>query len=165
MEGMNDWVGLFIQSEVRKLLSSDATILDVGAGWGKYCYLLPEYTMDAVEIWEPYIEADNLNYWYRNVYHNDICGFGFEWYDAIILGDVFEHIQTDKAKNLLDYLIPRCQKLFIAVPYEYKQGEVDGNPYETHLQDSLTDGKMRRLYPRLKLVKQQDGRGVYVSKR
>lgn len=161
MEAMNDWAGLFIQKEVRRTYSSYKAVLDVGAGWGKYRFLLPEYRMDACEIWQPYIEKDNLNYWYGQVFNKDICDFKFEYYDILIFGDVFEHIERERAKELLEYAWPRCEQMFISIPFQYQQGEVDGNIYETHLQADLTPELMAKEYPLLKLLKQVDNRAVY----
>lgn len=122
----------------------DAVILDVGPGSGTWRDLLPEYKMDAVEIYTPY--ADRLQ-GYRKVFATDIVGMRYKWYNLIIFGDVIEHIEPDRARKALQYASKRCQDVIIAVPWQYKQGEVDGNVWQAHIQDDLTPEIFDQRYP------------------
>ena len=85
------------------------TVLDVGPGHGKYGILLREYaqveTVDAVEAWEPYVDAFGLWGIYRTVFIADVCDLPMEAlaaYDCVFMGDVLEHIPRDKAIPLLE---------------------------------------------------------------
>lgn len=159
-DAMNDWGGVLVQSLVRgRFDPKQTTILDVGAGWGKYKLLLPEYTMDACEVWEPYITENNLHKLYRQVFNSNICDLIVEDYDAIIMGDVFEHIDKEDAYQLLERLKEFSTEIFIVVPYQYPQDEVDGNPFEVHLQADLTPFEMLVRYPQLELVIDDDTPG------
>lgn len=124
----------------------DYTILDVGACDGKWRRLLPEYTMDAVEVFKPY--ADKLE-GYRRVYVEDICesDYWWKWYDLIIFGDVVEHMNVADAQRVLKEARKWCLDMIVAVPYQYKQGPVDGNPWQEHLQDDLTPEVFEERYP------------------
>lgn len=113
----------------------DDTILDVGACDGKWRKLLPDYVMDAVEVFEPYAKALTG---YRKVYNRDIRRFRYDYYDLIIFGDVIEHLEVKDAQKVLEYAKTRCLDMVIAVPWLYKQDEVDGNKWQKHLQDDLT---------------------------
>ena len=75
---------------------SSSTILDVGPGCGTYSKLLKDvfYNMDAVEIFEPYIEKYKLNELYNNVWNENILTFDFDYYNIILMGDVLEHIRS-----------------------------------------------------------------------
>lgn len=163
-DAMYDWAGLTIQRAIINTFEPTATILDVGAGWGKYRFLLREYPMDACEVWQQYIVDERLTTIYDNVFQFDICDFDFEHYDVIIFGDVFEHIEREKAKQLLDRIWDKCKELYIAVPYLYKQHEVDGNPYEEHKQDDLTHELIMKEYPQLQLLAKTNEKGIYVKK-
>ena len=56
-----------------------STCLDVGACDGKWAMLLGDYmTMDAVEIYKPYIYQNNLHSKYRNVWCGDIADYEYE---------------------------------------------------------------------------------------
>jgi len=84
-------------------------VLDVGPGHGKYGVLLREYAgvelVDAVEMWEPYVEAFGLEGIYGTVYHGDVCNLPdvvLAAYDCVFLGDVIEHIPKRRALTLLD---------------------------------------------------------------
>ena len=79
----------------------DAVILDVGAGEGTWHELLPEYVMDAVEIWEPVAAALEG---YRNVIVKDIISYRYRRdYDLIIFGDVLEHMSVSDAQKVIEY--------------------------------------------------------------
>lgn len=162
-ESIYDWCGKEIQRMVKGAFTTDAVGLDVGAGWGKYRYLLPKYTLDACEIWEPYVKKEKLKNRYREVIIKDICDYRFKWYDFVILGDVLEHIARPQAQRLLDYICSRCEELYVAVPFLYPQAEEDGNPYEEHKQDDLTPELMETEYPMLKLVATNGEKGIYIK--
>jgi 2-polyprenyl-3-methyl-5-hydroxy-6-metoxy-1,4-benzoquinol methylase len=167
LDAMNDWGGVIVQSLVRGRFDPKTTkILDVGAGWGKYRKLLPEYYMDACEVWEPYVKENKLEKLYDRVFISDICDLIVGNYDAIIMGDVFEHIDKEDAYQLLERLKEHCTEVFIVVPYSYPQGEVDGNPYEVHLQPDLTMFEMAVRYPQLELIIDDDEsqKGLYCWK-
>ena len=128
---------------------SNPNILDVGAGAGAYADLLP-YKMDAVEIYEPYIERFNLRSKYRNIIIDDILNIDLTPYDYIIMGDVLEHIPTNDAQALITKMEIEGKKCMVAIPYLYEQGEWEGNVYETHHQPDLTPQVMERRYPTLR---------------
>lgn len=162
-EALFDWAGTTIRRDIIRRFGPDATILDVGAGWGKYRFLLMEYPMDACEVWGPYIEEEGLATIYDKVFEVDICDFDFDHYDVVIFGDVFEHIERARAKELLDRILGKCGEVYIAVPYLYPQHKVNNNPYEEHKQADLTDDLMQREYPGLKLLAKTAEKGVYVK--
>lgn len=127
-------------------------ILDVGPGYGAYGKLLNKtYKIDCVEIFEKYISDYSLSSIYNNVHVGDICEFDYSKYDLIIMGDVLEHINTERAIELIENMSQSGKRLVVAVPYEYPQGEWGGNVYEAHLQSDLTPSIMNDRYPTLKL--------------
>ena len=129
---------------IRQNFTEKDTILDVGACNGKWRDLLPEYTMDAVEIFRPYAETLKG---YRHVMIEDVCGLEYEWYDLIIFGDVIEHMKVEDAQEVLEYARPRCRDMIVSVPFLLPQGAVYGNPYEVHIQDDLTEQLFAERYP------------------
>lgn len=156
-----------VENLTHRFQAGHTRILDVGAGWGKYKMLLREYEMDAVEIWEPYVLENNLWSMYEKVYVDDVCSLEprvFDDYDVVIFGDVLEHIERDKARRLLLDLVGRVKEVYVAVPYRYPQGVVDGNEYEIHLQDDLTPRLMTSAYPMLKRLFERDGKAVYIKR-
>ena len=157
-----DWAGIQIFNLVRQEFHPDLTeVLDVGAGWSKYRLLLPDYMkMDACEIWPKY--RRELKKTYRNVFIDDICNLEITHYDVIIMGDVLEHIEGEKAKQLIEYLYPRCKQIFVVVPFQYHQ-DGDDNPYEEHLQDDLTPELMKTEYPLLDLIAENGVKGLYIK--
>ena len=144
---------------IAKNTTSDSTILDVGPGVGTYADLLKKYmysNIDAVEIYDGYVEAYNLKDKYRNVFVDDIVNFDCSNYDFVILGDVLEHLTVENAHTVLN----KCNNVLVAVPYICPQGGVEFdyngqhliNPYEEHKQPDLTPLIMLTRYPDLGLV-------------
>lgn len=129
---------------IREHFSPSATILDVGACDGKWRDYLPEYTMDAVEVWTPSAEA--IKDKYRTVINENIVGLKYKKYDLIIFGDIIEHLSVEDAQTVLKYAKGKCKDLIVAVPFLYPQGELYGNPYERHIQDDLTDEIFNERY-------------------
>lgn len=129
---------------IRENFSAGTEILDVGACDGIWQQLLPEYTMDAVEIHGP--NADRLH-GYRKVFRRDVDGLDYVHYDLIIFGDVIEHMDVEKAQRVLAYARPRCRDMVVAVPFLYPQDAFGGNPWEKHLQPDLTAEIFAARYP------------------
>ena len=159
-----------IKNWILENVSLDAKILDVGAGCGTYSDLLRGYgyRMDAIEIWEPYIEKYNLKDKYDNVYLGSITEMGIDElskYNFIILGDVLEHIDTIKAQGLIYVLSHFGKSILVAIPYQMEQGEHEGNIHETHLQPDLTPKIMEDRYPELGLLYGSEYYGYYINKK
>lgn len=129
---------------IREHFPAGAEILDVGACDGIWRQLLPEYTMDAVEIHGP--NADRLH-GYRKVFRRDVDGLPYRRYDLILFGDVIEHMDVEKAQRVLAYARPRCRDMIVAVPFLYPQDAFGGNPWEKHLQPDLTAEIFAARYP------------------
>jgi len=124
-------------SVVESRISSNARVLDVGCGSGKWGDLLKDKVccVDGVEIWSPYIEKYKLKTIYRNVYNANIYTFCFETdtYDVVILGDVLEHLKYEQALSLISKLKKLVKEIYLIIPISvYIQGMVDNNPYEEH---------------------------------
>ena len=139
-------------------------ILDVGPGMGTYSDLLRSsgYRIDAVEIFEPYVDKYGLREKYDNVYVNSIVVFDIKDYDFIILGDVLEHIPTNYAKELINDIVNSGKECLVAIPYEMEQGEHEGNIHETHYQPDLTVDVMKERYPSLICIYNNEYYGYYI---
>ena len=145
------------------------TILDVGAGNGKWYDLLGKhFTMDALEAWYETIAINSLDKKYRTVYLGRIqdatlSASNLPAYDLIIFGDVIEHLSVEDAQKVLSYLYPVCRDMLIAVPFKYEQDEIDGNPYEKHLQPDLTHELFMQRYKGFKPLILFPDYGYYVK--
>ena len=138
-----------VRNWVLQNIPLDAKILDVGAGCGTYSDLLRGYgyEMDAVEIWQPYIDKYELKKKYGVVYHKNILAIDFvilDTYHFFILGDVLEHLTAEEAQYFMLFLKQNNKKYIVAVPYQMEQDEYEGNKYEIHLQPDLTPDIMRQ---------------------
>lgn len=133
-------------------IPKSSKILDVGPGAGVYGKLLSSagYELDCLEIWEPYIKKFNLESIYKNVFLGDVRSFDISKYHYIIMGDVLEHLTLKEATLVLNDISDFKIKCLVAVPYNYAQGEYEGNVYETHWQPDLTPQNVLQRYPQLR---------------
>jgi hypothetical protein len=160
-----------------KRFDKDIKILDIGAGDGKWGYILSKNfeNIDAIEIFEPYVDRYNLKKYYQKVTVGNFLEVDFDYYDVIIMGDVFEHVKRSEAYEWLEKIKNKCGELIIVVPFEYQQ-EWDGdyeNKWGHHFQPDLNPQVMKINYPQLQLRKWVDfgdstgkgkGFGLYTKK-
>lgn len=151
---------------IKQNVPQGATCLDVGPCDGKWWYLLHDYlTMDAVEIYKPYIDVYELKDKYRNVICCDIYDLLYPaGFDLIIFGDVIEHMTVHKAQKVLEYASQHCKKMLVAVPFQFKQGPMRGNKYEEHIQDDLTPELFNERYPGFTMIYNAFGKYAYYVK-
>jgi len=156
----------FIKQIIKCL--SPKTILDIGAGAGTYSKLMRgNEHWTALEIWEPYIEKYNLRYLYDEVVIEDIRKWTPKKYDVAIAGDVLEHMSAEESRNVLVALRKNVDFTFVSVPFGTNpQGEVEGNPYETHIEEHWDHNKVLSNFGSPLLYVIEDGAwctmGVYV---
>lgn len=156
--------------EITKMLkqgfTTGSTCLDVGAGMGTYYWLLGEhFKMDAVEVFPDFIDKYGLDEIYDHVFNVNIKDLRYKWYDFIIFGDVIEHMTVEDAQQVIQYALPRCHDLLVAVPYELEQDAIEDNEYEIHLQPDLTKEIMEERYPYLELILDCGYYGYYHRRR
>lgn len=114
------------------------SLLDVGPGHGKASVLAREYLnhpphiIDAVEAWEPYVDAFDLRALYDRVYVADVMTLSESTlcsYDVVLMADVIEHLAKPDALALLDRISGR---VVVSTPVEFFHNG-DGLPWtETH---------------------------------
>ena len=142
-----------IVNTVRKVKPS--SILDIGAGFGKWGVLFREYTdiigsqrdparyerknwqvrIDGIEVHEPYITPLH-RFIYNTLYIGDARTriHDTPQYDIVFLGDVIEHLPKDEGAQLLrDCLDHANWFVLVTTPaVEVSQDALCGNEYERH---------------------------------
>jgi len=171
-----DWAGSFVKDYVLTHYGPSTSVLDVGAGRGKYRMLLPTYaSVDACEVWEPTVDREGLRDLYRDVFVCDVVelvqlpSWNESRYDLVIMGDVLEHLALEDATFVVDRVADVGADVIVVVPYVYPQDEEDGNAYQRHLQDDLTPESMVATYPQLRLIALETRdfkpfKGIYVGR-
>jgi hypothetical protein len=155
-----------VKEKIIEHVDSKCHVLDVGAGSGCYGEMLKGHfqQIDALEIFEPYVEMFQLKSKYDNVLIGNIMDFDFCEYDLIIMGDVLEHLSVSDAQKIIYDVEHNMQAVLVAVPYMYVQGTEFNNVHETHLQPDLTPEVMASRYPELQLLYGDSNYGYYVNK-
>lgn len=143
----------WILDKIRKY--KPKTILDVGAGSGTYAKLLRHNgyhraTIDAVEVWKPYIEEFNLTSKYRRVYQTDIRDFDKYNHELVIFGDILEHMSVEDALDVWGRASKYCAHAVISIPIvHYHQHAINGNPYEEHVKDDWSHEEVINMFPHI----------------
>lgn len=165
------------------LISNDVTsILDVGPGSGNYVDLLKgvgEYAnypggtrnnvrWEAVEIFEPYIEIFNLRNKYNFIYTSDI--YDLIWirrYDAVILGDVLEHMSYSRAVEVIKQATDHANWVILSLPIiDFPQESSWGNEHEAHV-EQYSPERVRDLLAGYEIVAYYEGEviGSYIFRK
>lgn len=161
MEENKDWI-------VKKILSvRPETVLDVGAGAGRYAELLGQHTtIDAIEVWEPYIKEYNLERKYRSVFHVDARAFAFDiaHYDVVIFGDVIEHMTEAEAVKMWTKAAKGNKYGVISLPVvHWPQGEEFGNPYEVHVEDDYSVDRVLKTFEHITVSERFSMTGAFFA--
>jgi SAM-dependent methyltransferase len=126
------------------------SVLDIGAGFGKYGILCREYLelwdgrqvygeftrrIDAIEAFEEYITPIH-KFVYNHVYVDDVLEIidrlDFS-YDLVLLVDVLEHFDKDKGTLLVRKILAKNRGVIISTPKKVSnQIDAFGNEYEIH---------------------------------
>jgi hypothetical protein len=133
-------------------LTMPSSVLDVGVGSGKMGFVARDVLdifmggkykkedwtcrIDGIEAFPDYIQPHH-----HEIYNNIYLGDAYHAldtvgsYDLIILGDVLEHFEKEKAWRFLDKCAQHCNEfLIINIPLgEWDQAALFGNCYEEHL--------------------------------
>lgn len=128
------------------------TVLDVGAGSGTYreYFYQNNYkpSMDAVEVWEPYIKDFDLKNKYGKVYQQDIRDFKRFKHDLVIFGDVLEHMSQEDAFEVWMRASEKCRYGVISIPIiTYHQHAINDNPYEEHIKEDWDHKQVMLTFP------------------
>jgi SAM-dependent methyltransferase len=126
------------------------SILDIGAGFGKYGLLCREYLelwdereryheftrrIDAVEAFEEYITPVH-KFVYNKVYVEDVFNIidNLELnYDLVLLIDVLEHFEKEKGTLLVRKILTGNGGIIISTPKKFiNQIDIFDNEYEIH---------------------------------
>lgn len=130
-------------------------VLDIGKGFGKYGFLTHEYLgisntekinpnrslkdqsaviIDTVEVDDDLI-LPHLEHLYDKVIKDDIFNTykTLGNYDLVLMIDVIEHLDKDKAKELVDYFFHQGSALIIATPIDFFEQHLYESVYEEHI--------------------------------
>jgi 2-polyprenyl-3-methyl-5-hydroxy-6-metoxy-1,4-benzoquinol methylase len=126
-----------------------SSVIDVGAGFGKYGVLCREYLdlwnerqqyesvrrIDAVEVFNKYITPLH-EFIYTNIYTENILKLVDKLdfsYDLVLVIDVLEHFNKEEGMTLVRILLSKNNGILISTPKDPSpQKDVFGNVHEIH---------------------------------
>jgi len=127
-----------IENHIKKI--NPQSILDVGAGAGKYGKLiksiLPSANVEGIEPTLQYLVDYKLNDTYNKIHSTTIKDFANKnprnRYNIVIFGDVLEHFFRSEAIDYIDYFLYRSDWVFVLWPTFMPQDDAMDNSYEIH---------------------------------
>ena len=145
------------------------TILDVGAGSGGLSKMLffyaPQITVDALEVWEPYVTEYELEKLYSKVFVEDARSFQNFDYDLVVFGDVLEHMSEQEAIELWEKAASQAKYGIITIPIIHMPQEaINDNPYEVHEKDDWSTQEVLEKFKYLETHKEFENTGIFVGK-
>ena len=112
------------------------TVLDVGAGWGKYGVLTREYApvtrVDGLDVGPPRHPG------YDHFYLGDVREIDTVLppdaprYDLALFQEVLEHLERADGWKVLDRLVARAERVLVTTPVGYRAQENPDHPFENH---------------------------------
>jgi hypothetical protein len=112
------------------------TVLDVGAGWGKYGVLTREYApvtrVDGLDVAPPRHPG------YDHFYVGDVRELDTVLpadaprYDLALFQEVLEHLERADGWKVLDRLAARAARVLVTTPLGYRAQENADLPFENH---------------------------------
>lgn len=138
----------WIDYQLRQISTPIKTVLDIGCGYGTYYNYfnatIPNCKWTGVEIWEQYKDQYNLASMYDTLIMTDACQVNYEeQHDVTFVGDVLEHMEKDKAVDLVHRLMKRTKYLFISIPIVYYPcTEYEVNPYLRHVKPDWSNAEV-----------------------
>jgi 2-polyprenyl-3-methyl-5-hydroxy-6-metoxy-1,4-benzoquinol methylase len=146
------------------------TVLDVGAGQGVYLDLIRDglgsgVIINAVEVWQPYIDQFNLENRYDKLFAMDVKDMNNFKYDLVILGDVLEHMSEESAVELWNRISQQARNAIISIPIiHYHQDAINGNPYEVHMEEDWNTERVLKTFKGIVEHKEFPVTGVFIAK-
>ena len=134
---------------------SPKSVLDIGKGFGKYGFLIHEYVgiddqnrlnpeltmaqqsrikIDAIEV-DKDLLLPHLNQFYNEVFAEDVFEIykSLPQYDLILMVDVIEHLDKEKAIAMLKYFLSKNSIILIATPVYFFKQELYQSEFEHHI--------------------------------
>jgi hypothetical protein len=131
------------------------TVLDIGKGFGKYGFLIHEYTgidnqtkldpartmaeqsqvrVDAVEV-DPDLMLPHLSQFYTKVHFGDVLKLypGLPKYDLIIMIDIIEHIEKEQTIPMLRHFLEQGSNVIISTPVDFFEQHLYESVFENHV--------------------------------
>ncbi len=112
------------------------SVLDVGAGYGKYGFLAREYAnperVDGLDVNPPRFDV------YDHFYRGDLRELerllppDAPRYDLALLVDVIEHLEKAEGYRILEVLTRRARRVLVTTPWGFRRQEIEDQPFETH---------------------------------
>lgn len=158
---------------LKKILQlSVKSALDVGAGAGQYGNLFRSihskntgHTIDALEIWEPYINQYRLDATYDNVLLGDALTHTNYEYDLVIMGDVLEHMPEKDALLLYEKVKAKAKYCLFSIPIVHMPQEAAfGNPYEVHHKEDWNHQEIMSKFSNIIDYEKGAVVGIYLAK-
>jgi len=148
----------FLDDEIVSYLKtnypSDAKVIDLGCGDGKWAFALGEHfkNIHGVESYLNYVNSLNLQEIYSKIHFDNFLNIDFEYYDVVIMGDVLHHLSKNDAIEFFDKIKDKVGEIIITVPFGMTDTSASENIFEDVKQPDLSPKVILDRYPMLELM-------------
>jgi len=145
----------FLDDEIVSYLKtnypSDAKVIDLGCGDGKWAFALGEHfkNIHGVESYLNYVNSLNLQEIYSKIHFDNFLNIDFEYYDVVIMGDVLHHLSKNDAIEFFDKIKDKVGEIIITVPFGMTDTSASENIFEDVKQPDLSPKVILDRYPML----------------
>lgn len=130
---MITWIQPYYDLILNEIPEGAKTILDVGAGYGIFGYILKRARSATVTAVEPFDYSLDIYDYKFSMTWQEFQKESKKNFDVIVSTEMIEHMSHDDAISFLDDARHRAKKIIIATPYVFeKQDTYDGNKYQAH---------------------------------
>jgi hypothetical protein len=144
----------FVKELARQASPLPLRILDVGAGLATYPKMLKGALGDCrftgIEVWSPYIEQFDLNYWYDELIIADVRYL--DWnkvprFDVAFFGDILEHMTRADAAATVQAAAGVGGCIVTSIPLgNHPQHAELGNPWERHISNNWVADELPKVF-------------------
>lgn len=130
------WIQPYYDLILNEIPLNAKVILDVGAGYGIFGFILKKSRDVEVTAIEPFdYDLDHYDFSYQmtwDKFYNSVKLYGLK-YDVLVSTEMIEHLRKPQAVSFLGEVKDRANHIIIATPYNWEQQEhYDGNEFQEH---------------------------------
>jgi hypothetical protein len=129
-----------------------------------FIFIFIEVIVNAVEVWQPYIDQFDLVSRYDKLFAMDVRDMDNFAYDLVILGDILEHMSEEDAVSLWEKISKQAKHAMISIPIiHYHQDAINGNPYEVHVEEDWTMERVLEKFSHIIEHKKFEVTGTFIA--
>ena len=128
------WLQPYYDTILNKIPLETKRILDVGAGYGIFGFILKKTRNATIDVVEPFeYELEHYNEIFRETWQDWFKNWNKIKYDVLISTEMIEHLDIKEAEEFLEQAKLVAEMVIIATPITFtEQSDYDHNEFQLH---------------------------------